>query len=308
MLPIFAGGYLLMLGLTSVASGQKLPEPEEIPLETKDGVLLQCTWFAGKDKNSAPIIMMHDWGGTGREYFSLAKFFQSKGNAVIVPDLRGHGGSTQRKGRPDLDLSRMAKEDLAMMEGDIEACKKFLKEQNNLGKCNIELLTIVAAGATCIPAVSWSIKDWSYPPIGGKKQGQDVKALVMLSPAMNFKGLAMNRILTLEPISSKRREPLSIMIGYGTQDTAGRKDAKSIYSLLERNRIEPRVSPSLSSREQMAEMKRRKNLFLEQYPVSLRGTKLIQVSAKLTLARKIADFIDARLVEQRDNFPWQDRS
>jgi len=42
----------------------KFPEPENVSLETKDGVSIKATYYASKLKKKAvPIIMLHGWGG-----------------------------------------------------------------------------------------------------------------------------------------------------------------------------------------------------------------------------------------------------
>src|SRR4051812_12911603 len=75
----------------------KIPEPEEIDLTTKDGVVLRATYFAGtQGKESVPIIMLHGLGGKRNEFADLAKELQkTKGCAILCPDLRGHGDSTK---------------------------------------------------------------------------------------------------------------------------------------------------------------------------------------------------------------------
>ena len=76
------------------------------------------------------------------------------------------------------------------MVNDIEACKRFLLRENNEGELNIELLTVVAAGEMgAVIGLNWVAMDWSWPILPGRKQGQDVKALVLLSPGQSFKGV-----------------------------------------------------------------------------------------------------------------------
>ena len=77
------------------AAKKEIPEPEDLTLETKDGVSLRCTYYPGMAKKaSIPIIMIHGWEGQRSEYDGLALALQSLGHTIIVPDLRGHGQST----------------------------------------------------------------------------------------------------------------------------------------------------------------------------------------------------------------------
>ncbi len=289
------------VSITSTISAQGRKEPNP--------VILKCDWLAGEDRDSVPIIMLHGWGGKRQEYAGLAIYLQSQGHSVLVPDLRGHGKSLERReSGKKVDRERMNKTEIGEgLIADIEACKRFLRDKNNEELCNIDALTIIAAGESCIPAIVWSVRDWSYPPIGGKKQGQDVKALVLLSPAMNFKGLTANKYLAGFPISSRTREPLSIMIGVGTRDRDGAKDARAIYNRLEGGRKKPTYTAT-SAKEKMLEIKRKKDLAFEQYSVSYSGTRLVDKRAKLSLGTKIGEFIHFRVDERSDNFPWQNRS
>ena len=44
-------------------------------------------------------------------------------------------------------------------------------------------------------ASHWAARDWSFPSVGRMKQGQDVKALVMISPEKQIKGVAIDPVL-----------------------------------------------------------------------------------------------------------------
>ena len=82
--------------------------------------------------------------------------------------------------------------------GDVEMCKAFLMEKNNNKELNIDKLCLVGAEMGAVVAVDWAARDWSWPILPGRKQGQDVKALVLLSPEWSFKGM------TIGPAINKR--------------------------------------------------------------------------------------------------------
>ena len=179
-------GLLIGLG-TGQAFAQNNPQetppaPEQVALETKDGVQLSATWYAGVNKKeSIPVIMLHDWDGNRKQFSGLATYLQSIGHSIIVPDLRGHGESLRVKASDmTLDREKFNRNAIAAMGEDIEACKRFLLKKNNGGELNIEFLTVVAAGQSAVLASQWAVKDWSWPVVAGRKQGQDVKALVLL--------------------------------------------------------------------------------------------------------------------------------
>src|ERR1700685_1036936 len=102
--------------------------PKEVHLQTNDGLQLVATYYPSKAKKKAvPIIMLHGWKGSRGDFDDLALAMQLRGYAVIVPDLRGHGKSTQIKRGSDyitIDQSTLRKGDIeAMVTQDIEAVK-----------------------------------------------------------------------------------------------------------------------------------------------------------------------------------------
>jgi hypothetical protein len=166
-------------------SSDKPPPPEDITLETTDGISIRATWYLGtKKKESIPIIMVHGWEGSRGEYDGLARFLQSLGHSSVIPDLRGHGDSKIQKGprgeTKALEPDTFRPRDMESMVQDLEACKRFLMEKNNAGECNIEMLCLIGAEFGSILATRYAALDWSVPNLPAYKQGQDVKALVLL--------------------------------------------------------------------------------------------------------------------------------
>ena len=281
---------------------KKIPEPEDITLETKDAVQIKCTWYAGiNGKNTVPVIIVHGWEGNRGQYDSLALFLQSKeggGHAVIVPDLRGHGGSTKRKlpdgTEMDIDRDRFRRDDFgAMIQGDMEAVKSHLMQENNAGQLNIEMLTVIGSEFGSLVALGFAARDWSWPQLATMKQGRDVKALVLISPVRTFKGMTANEALKVPVV----QRGLSMLIVAGKNDRTGYSDAKRLYSQLEPFHPDPPT----------AEMREKKDLFLGEPDTSLRGDRLITGSG-LNVAGMIKSFIDFRLVAKRDDYKWTDRT
>jgi len=62
-----------------------------------DGVILSATYYRGaKGKDSEPVVLLHDKGGSRRDFEALVAQLVSDGKAVLVPDLRGHGKSKEK--------------------------------------------------------------------------------------------------------------------------------------------------------------------------------------------------------------------
>jgi pimeloyl-ACP methyl ester carboxylesterase len=211
--------------------------------------------------------------------------------AAVTVDLRGHGESKtafDAEAAYELDANHFELEDFQdMVRYDLEAVRSFLVEQNDAGQLNLNKLCVVGAGMGANVALTWAARDWSIPPLAVRKQGQDVKALVLLSPRRNFHGLSSIEPLKFPPI----QQQLSIYLAYGAGDRQVARDCDNIVKLLSRYHPEP-------PRDQIDQ---RKDFFVFAPDVTLQGTKLL-TSEQFDLAPKIAAFIEMRL--GRRDFPY----
>lgn len=270
------------------------PEPEDEIFDTADGVRLHATFYPGmREKESVPVIMVHDLKSSRKGFRDLALFLQARGCAVLVPDLRGHGESIRAEGvrnaiNPDRMNSRQFQA-IPGLRGDMEACKKYLMRKNNAGELNIEKLCIIGAGFGAIVAANWSALDWSWPPLAIGKQGQDVKALILISPSWSSRGLQMKPATT----SQAFRSIFSTMILVGEEDKKSRQCADRLAKIIER------FNPNAK-----AEDLQTRSFFYLKIDTSLKGMKMLD-EASLQLPQRIAQFIDLRLINQ--SFPWKER-
>ena len=185
-----------------------LPEPEDVLLKTKDGLVLHATIYPGQaakfysdaqshKKESVPVIVLHGYKKDRHDFDELATALQSRGHWVIAPDLRGHGESTQitRPGETATDkiddetLKPADVRDMFARYGDLEAVKSYLMQKNNAEELNIDKLCVIGSDMGAVVAINWALLDWSWPVLSSGKQGQDVKALVLISPESNSKGV-----------------------------------------------------------------------------------------------------------------------
>ena len=280
---------LVAIALNSSVSAQdaqsKTPEPEDIALETKDKVALKATFYPSTlGKEAIPVIMLHMYKGSRVDYHDLALALQAEGHAVLVPDLRGHGESTRyTDGDEKITVDRMNRAAFAaMVAGDVEACKTFLRDQNNEEQLNIDKLCLVGAEMGAIVALNWAALDWAWPPLPRGKQGQDVKALVLLSPAWTIKGFSVNPAMASPAVQSDK-----ISIYILTDKKAA--DAK---------RLEKTLAKTRANSEE-------KSLIMVPLETSLAGTKMLEVP-ELEVAKRISKFIELKVVKK--TIPWKDRS
>jgi hypothetical protein len=273
---------------------QKLPEPEIVALKTKDKVNLIATYLASnKGKDAVAVILLHMFKGNRHDVEAFGKFLQTKGHAVIMPDLRGHGDSTTVDDYPrKLDAATMpATQFPLMVEQDLEAVKSFLVTQNNASKLNIERLCVVAAEMSVPIAVQWTLLDWSWKKLPNLKQGQDVKALVLLSPSVFYKTVNCAQAFTNQESVVKRE--ISIFFVAGAEDVPAAREAARLHDLLAKVRPKPDKVED-------------KTVFLENtLKTKLVGTKLLG-EASLGVDQYIAQFIELRVATQP--WPWTNRA
>jgi len=280
------------------AAKPDLPEPVELganDLRTDDGVVLHATFFPspkvreGRGKDAVPVVLLHGWKGQRTDYANLARHLQAAGHAVLVPDLRGHGQSTtQRFGAESvtLDAERLPPAQFVnMVRHDMETLKSFFVQKNNAGQVNLEKLCLVGADVGALVAMNWAVTDWAWPIYPGLKQGQYVKALVLLSPPMAARGLDVKPAMAPGPVRSQ----LSIYILAGREGKRVYSDAQRLNKMLEPYHPEP------AEKETAA----RKDLWFKGLETKAQGTALLEDPL---VAKYIADFIDRRLVKQ--DFPW----
>ena len=273
-----------------------LPDPEHLSLQTTDGVELVLTYYPGtKGKESIPVILLHGFKQSRHDFESVAKFLQGDGCAVIVPDLRGHGDSTQVKGiRKDDKLKAASMPPMqfsAMVTRDMEVLKKFLWEKNNDGELNIDKLCVVGSDMGASVALNFALadaaaQDMNRIPRPDYKLGRFVKTLVLISPELSFRGLPLRA-------GSARMIPnVAVLILVGQQDTKAMDEAKQIHRIFEKYHPEPTGDNAID----------KKTLFFGKLGTSLQGVKLLD--PKFNVAAIIADFIDRRVVKNDESREW----
>jgi alpha-beta hydrolase superfamily lysophospholipase len=283
-------------------------KPRELSLDTKDGVRLNAVYYPARPvkqepargKETVPVILVHMHKGSSADYKSLAETLSAAGHAVVVPDLRGHGASTrvERNGRTKkIDQSTLIKADYEAMINDLEAVKSFLLSEHNAGKLNIRKLCVVGAEMGAVVALNWAALDWSWPPLVTGPQGQDVRALVLITPQWGFKGLTIkNATAHVNLLKSA-----SVMIIAGAKDTANLDDARRLNQLFEKYHELPPPDAPLAVRQE------KQDLFFITPATTLVGTKLLNEKS-LRIEDVIANFIKFRILQNENLDEWATRT
>ena len=293
---IYLAGILLFSPLSPLrAQAKKQPANppeqafEEVSLNAKDGVIVHATYYPGPEKKTTvPLILIHDWSSNRTELHSLAVYLQKElGHTVIVPDLRGHGTSIRQMGtdRP-IDPDRMNAPELKTMFRDIEATKTYLLQRHNEGKLNIEQLGVLGVGFGATLAIDWAVRDWNARSTPTFKNGQDVKALILVSPRQSFKGLNVSPLLKHGSLSQ-----IAVLTIVGKQDTDHYADAKKIFKAFE---TAHRGGSQDAARMYEADS-------------ALQGVDLIY-DRELKVPDWITGCIKTCLVDRGADLPWMDRT
>jgi pimeloyl-ACP methyl ester carboxylesterase len=253
-------------------------------------------------KNTPVIVLLHGdkenrlvWEGEK----GLAPRLQREGFAVITVDLRKHGQSTN-VGRASGDSPAGGKSTEGtniqsidyqnMVDEDLEAVKKFIFEQNQAKRLNMNKIGIIAAESSAAVAVCFAANDWLKDPFDDAAsddmktpRGQDVRALVLLSPPQKTKGLQFAEAL------AKVRTPdynVAFLTLYGKlnkADTAAINTHKKLFANTKANKD---------------------RIYLVGYKTNLRGTDLLGkgIDAEAT----IIEFFKLHLKDLKDS-EWRDR-
>ncbi len=303
----FAGRHLpavvpLLLLVTACgafcAETDEIPKPKELELATKDGLRMRATYYGqSKGARAVPIVILHGYKGSRNGFDELARLLQKRGYAVIAPDLRGHGGSTKillvdGMHERQIEAGRLRKPDcVRMVQYDMEAVRRFLVKKNNSEEVNLEKLCLIGAEMGASVALNWTAKDWTAPPLAVGKQGQDVKALVLVSPVRSFMGMSVQDALAVinkPPIRGK----ISTLVLVGKGDARALADANRIHKTMERWNPEPASGDG------------GKTTYFLSFDTSLQGAKLLRAAGQEPM-QYISAFIERRC-ENRD-YPWSKR-
>jgi pimeloyl-ACP methyl ester carboxylesterase len=309
------GGVWLILAVALVAlpaarpARAAAPAPEVVSLVTRDGVQLRLTYFPSalrkgtpEAQQVTPVLLLHDHKQTRAIFNSLAQRLQAVGDprkkgpafAAVSVDLRAHGESTKQElpngAQVDLDAAKLNKQGLlAMTAYDMEALRSFLVGKNDAGELNLNKLCIVGAGMGASVGVNWALHDWTAPPLAIGKQGQDVKALVLISPKWSYNGLSFQAPMKFGPL----KRNLAWLLLFGAQDAKVKSDAERIQKQLER------VHPT-----QPAAGRRPSKLQVVGWPSKLQGgTLLSQIGEPID--EKIVDFLTEHVAKVHE--PWSSR-
>ncbi len=283
---------------------------EEHVLPSADGWPIHVTYFPSERGKEAPVVvLLHMKGRNQRSWtHANAKFVRrliEEGYAVLAVDLRKHGKSTGQEGGSTnkaqggsskskaADTTLRAADYQMMVVGDLEAVKAFILQEHQRGKLNVRKLAIIAPEMSAPLAINFTVNDWAKPPYNDAPaprpgmpdartpRGQDVQALVLLSPENSVPGVS-----TARTIPVLKALPVAVFIAVAKGDKRDRGTAKRMYSQLGGG------NPN------------RKGLYFAEYPGNARGTDLLLIP-QLKIEAHILGFLKKHVASLE--IPWRDR-
>jgi esterase/lipase len=144
------------------------PTPLRIELTASDG--MKIIGSLQQAKTNKAIIFLHQLNSSKEEFDFFAEKMNSKGFTVLSIDLRGHGES-HFKNSENFYWQNFAVQDFLRMKNDVVAAYNYLKNELNLTE-----IYLVGASIGANTALNFSAEN-------------EVKALVLLSPSLDYKGI-----------------------------------------------------------------------------------------------------------------------
>jgi hypothetical protein len=229
------------------AAAAKVKSSTQVLRATGDDFPIHITYYeANPDKNpngvenAAVIVLLHGEGGS-RLIWDKSSALQGKlavapqlaelGYAVVSVDLRKHGESLADGQARSLDNNDFPK----MAQNDLPAIKKSLVEEHENKKLNVNKLAIIASDSMAPVALEFAELDWRQTPFldgpggaPGTPRGQDVRALVLLSPVSS-----VGRVNGTRAANFLKNPNLKIaaMIVCGTRDAEDKSSAQKIHQI-----------------------------------------------------------------------------
>lgn len=332
---------VVVVGMVLCASWQVSAQDDkkEKPVESKtlqaaDGWPLKITYYRSSEgKEAAAVILLHGknenrlvWTGPkGSEGF--AESLHKKGFAVITVDLRKHGQS--KPGEEDSEPTAVKKDkaakkssgselkpgDYQAMVADMETIKKFIYEEHQKGHLNMRKTAIVAPGMSAAIAVVFATNDWAKTPYDDAPtlaartpRGQDVQALVLLSPETNLPG-----VLSLQVAGGLKATPLASLVVVSKGDTQDKDQSKKLFAQLGGDtsktaapkKAEPKKAKE-KDKEKEAEKEKEERHFFVELPGKLRGTELL--GKRLGIEDAMLNFLKDHAQDRKGAaYEWRDR-
>ena len=322
----------LLLSFSAAAQdGKKDKAFEDKLLLSADGWPLKLTYYKSTDGKEAAVVVLLHMKNESRMVWTAPNGFaekslQGKGFAVIALDLRKHGQSKPDatddefpKSSADKDKSakKVSSGDLRpadhqAMVVDLEAVKRFIFEEHQKGHLNMRKTAIIAPTMSAAISVVFAANDWAKTPYDDAStpaartpRGQDIQALVLMSPETNVAGIQVH-----QAAPALKATPLATLVLVGKTDPE-KEQAKKLFQLLggdPAKTAQPKKTDAKKGKDKDAEsskVDKQRHYYIE-LNTKLRGTELL--GKKLEVEEAIVGFLTNHVQNLKGfAYEWRDR-
>ena len=289
----------LVVALAPPVMAQQAGKEDRTLAGARDSWPIHVTYYPSRLKeNAAVVVLLHMQNGSRLIWTrkgGLAEGLQKEGFAVIAADLRKHGQSkptsgVKAAGKKKGGGSKLTRFDYQLMvTSDMEAIKKFIFSEHQKKRLNMRKLGVGAAGMSSPVAVVFAANDWSKKPhsdaptvAARTPRGQDVRALVLLSPQGSLPGMTINRPMKF----LKGKAAFLVCVG----------ERRSRVPLADANRVYNFLKPISDDPEKRIN-------WMNSFPVQLQGTDLL--GKQIGVENVVVGFLKRYVGDLKD--PWTDR-
>lgn len=293
-------------------------EKEDRIITTKDGQNLHITYYKSTmEKEAAVVVLLHMKDGNRfvwqTEPGGFARRLQGEGFAVVTVDLRFHGenkgaggaaaagnanqgGAGKKKGKKAQGLDLKLGDYDAMWQLDMEAVKTFIYEEHQAGNLNMTKMGIVGPEMGASIAAAYAVLDWEKEPYDDGQpgfqtpRGQDVRAMVLISPEEKYHGILMSKLM---PELKDPAKNIAILLCTGN-DAREEAQARKIFEM---------ISPPIAGNKDKRQNADRMYLPSKPFQAKLTGTDLLD--QKLGIEDGMVNFFNKHLKSLE--IPWRDR-
>ncbi len=156
---------------------------QDVVLIAKDGAKIHGTFY-DSGKGTPVAILLHMMRRDRKDWENFVLDLEEQGFSALSIDLRGHGQSREKTDGGALVLEAFRNPDFKAMEKDVAAAMEFL------GKSGVDKnrIAIVGASIGANTAINYAA---NHPGV--------IKAVVMLSPGLNYRNVKCTEALTKYP-------------------------------------------------------------------------------------------------------------
>ena len=187
--------FLFSILLTSVVWATAAQTARPLRLTTIDGVGISAAYFPATADPAPAVVLLHEIGQSRDEWAAFSPLLQRGGIAALAIDLRGHGESTRKltaQGPQRVDVHDFTPRDFEDMLLDVEAAVDWLSDQPGIDKHRIGIVGSSLGANVALRYAAFN---------------EDLAALLLLSPGMNFRGLRAD-----EPMRKLGPVPMRLVV------------------------------------------------------------------------------------------------